>query len=183
MNFSNLHRTLRTTVGENLSSNMLKVKAASKLSHQIMTVFALTATIFACVFTSAAHAETARERAMHNTERLSTLLHGVVPDQMPVMVNEIANGKVQRFAPEQPVWIIDASAGTILYYQGNPGFAGQPASKLVDDSGVRFGQKAVDNAKNSKSSWLLLNLGGQKYPAYCSEWAPTVVCSLALSQK
>lgn len=183
MKLSKIHRSFDTTVGVNLSPNMSEVKAVSKLSHQMLAVFALTVTFLAMGFTSTAHAATARERAMHNTERISTLLHGVVPDQMPAMVNSIATGKVQRFAPEQPVWIIDASVGTILYYQGNPDFAGQPASKLVDDSGVRFGQKAVDSAKNSKASWLLLNLGGQKYPAYCSEWAPTVVCSLAVSQK
>ncbi|MBK3780142.1 hypothetical protein G3A43_07715 [Paraburkholderia aspalathi] len=184
MKFSTIYRTKGTTVSGNLSLNPSEVKASSKLTMQLLAVF-----VFAMLstgFSPAAHArasDDARVRAIRNTELLSTMMHGVLPEQMPVMVDNIATGKVQRFAPEQPVWIIDASTGTILYYQGNTGFAGQPASKLVDDNGVRFGQKAIDSAKNSKATWLTLHLGGQSYPAYCSEWAPTVVCSLAVPKK
>jgi hypothetical protein len=161
---------------------MFKVKAASKLSRQFMAVFALTATFFVSGFTSTAHAATARERAMHNAERISTLLHGVLPSQMAEMVKNISSGKVKTFAPEQPVWILQTDTGNILYYQGNADFAGQPASKLVDDNGVRFGQKALDSANNSKSTWLTLTLAGKKYPAFCSSWYPTIVCSLAMSK-
>ena len=182
MKFSNFHRTSGTPVGENLSSNMFKVKAASKLSQKLLAVFAMTAAIFASGYTASAHAMTARERAMHNTERISTLLHGVVLDQLPEMVKNISDGKVKRFAPEEPVWILRADTGAILYYQGNADFVGQPASKLIDDNGVRFGQKALDSANNSKSTWLTLTLAGKKYPAFCSSWYPTIVCSLALSQ-
>jgi hypothetical protein len=184
MKFSKIHRTKGTTVGGNLSLNTFEVKASSKLSRVLLGVFAIAALSSGLSTPAyATPAAIARERAIRNTELLSTSLHGVLESQMSAMVKNIASGKVRRFAPEQPIWIIDASAGTILYYQGNADFTGQPASKLVDDNGVRFGQKAIDSAKNSKATWLTLHLGGQKYPAYCSEWAPTVVCSLAVPQK
>jgi hypothetical protein len=142
----------------------------------------LLATLLTGSFTFA-HAESVRERCMHNAERLSVTLGQVIPSYVPNTVSLIADGKVKRFAPEEPVWILEMDQGTILYYQGQASFAGQPAEKLVDDNGQRFGKMALDKAKKSTSSWMSLQLGGQKYPAYCVAHSPLIVCSLAVAYK
>ena len=67
---------------------------------------------------------------------------------------------------------------TILYYQGQPDFAGKPVAQLVDDAGFRFGQKALEDGKHTRSGWLTLTLGGKRYSAYCNERYPTITCSL-----
>jgi hypothetical protein len=132
---------------------------------------------------TAAHADSVRERAMHNAERLSVTLGQVIPSYVQSTIAEIASGKVKRYAPEEPVWIMEMDQGTILYYQGQDGFTGQPADKLVDDNGQRFGQLALTKAKSSTSSWLTLKLGGQSYPAFCVSHDPLVICSLAVAYK
>jgi hypothetical protein len=124
----------------------------------------------------------ARERAMLNAQHLSVMIRSVVPERQGVMIENIATGKVKRYAPEQPVWILDVPTGPILYYQGQKSFVGQSASQLVDDSGQRFGQKALGDGKSPHDMWLALDLGGQTYPAYCSAHATTVVCSLGVSR-
>lgn len=147
-----------------------------KILRTSLTVFAISGFAFATILP--AHAEDARQRAMLNATGLSNMLQGVVAEKLLVVVDKIANGEIRRIAPEQPVWIMEVIDGTILYYQGQPSFVHQPAGKLVDDDGFRFGQKAIDNAKNSRSGWVRLNLGGKPYQAYCAARYPTVVCSL-----
>lgn len=148
----------------------------SKICHTVLTVSLASSVALATI--SPAHAEDARQRAMLNATGLSNMLQGVLADKLLVVVDKIAKGEIRRIAPEQPVWIMEVIDGTILYYQGQPSFVHQPAGKLVDDDGFRFGQKAIDNAKNSRSGWLRLNLGGKPYQAYCAARYPTVVCSL-----
>jgi len=179
MRYSNPNHTYGTPSTRNLSRNRFSVKAAV---NQFCTKMAL---VFSALVVGAGtvHAEDLNQRTMLNAAQLSTLLHGVVAEQLLRIVDGIASGKIKRLAPEQPVWILEIISGTILYYQGQPTFAQQPASKLVDDSGFRFGQKAVDNAKNSRDTWLSLKLGGQTYRAYCVATYPTVVCSLGTPAK
>lgn len=127
-----------------------------------------------------AFAQDAKELALENSTHLVTLLHAVMPPQLPTLLENVANGTVQRIAPNQPVWIMETIHQSILYYQGQPAFAGKQASQLVDDEGVRFGLQAIESAKRSKSRWVYLTLGGQKYHAYCASQYPLVVCSLAI---
>lgn len=124
------------------------------------------------------HAETENERAILNATRLSNYIHSTEPSLQHLMIKRIEKEEVQRIAPSHPVWIIDASEEIILYYQGQASFRGQPANRLVDDSGFRFGQRAVEMAHASRSTWMTLNLDGKEYSAYCASNAPTVVCSL-----
>lgn len=131
--------------------------------------------------TTLAQAEDANAKAIVNSTELLNFLSGVNPEAMPHILENIENGAVRRIAPSYPVWIIDSSTGTLLYYQGQKGFRGQAASRLVDDKGFRFGQRAVDMAKNSKSTWIKLVLASKDYKAYCASKAPFVVCSLVSS--
>ena len=127
-----------------------------------------------------ARAETPFDRAILNAGSITVKLHGVYPQVMRQAVQRIAEGKLPRLAPEQPIWIMESETGTILYYQGQPSFTDQPASKLIDDEGQRFGQVAIDRARESRSTWLSINLAGVYYRAYCKAQVPTVVCSLAI---
>jgi len=127
---------------------------------------------------SVAHAQDKNARAIRNSTRLTAFLDAVPIEQRPTILGKIANGDIARYAPELPVWIIDTDSGELLYYQGQPTFKGQSAGLLVDDAGLRFGQKALDNARASKSGWVRIALGGAGYSAYCHSKHPTVVCSL-----
>ncbi|WP_157643865.1 hypothetical protein [Burkholderia ubonensis] len=127
---------------------------------------------------TAAHAEDANATAIVNSTELLNFLSGVVPEAMTHILDNIQNGQVRRVAPNYPVWIIDSDNGTLLYYQGQKEFRGQSAGRLVDDTGFRFGQRALDMAKNSRSTWIKLQLAGKEYKAYCASKAPFVVCSL-----
>lgn len=129
-------------------------------------------------FTPAANAQDKNARAIQNSTRLTAFLDAVPAEYVMTIVDKIASGEIERFAPEQPVWIIDTSTGSLLYYQGQPSFKGQSASLLVDDGGIRFGQKALDNGRNSRSGWVNVALGGGAYTAYCHSKYPTIVCSL-----
>jgi hypothetical protein len=184
MKYSKFHRTTTgTTASSNLTLNVSRVKVAvNKLSRHLMGVFAVACAI-AAPLAHAGDPGEARVRAMRNAEQLSTLLHGVLPEQLKVMVDSIATGKVKRMAPEQPVWVLETISSSILYYQGQPGFAGQSADRLVDDNGQRFGLKALQNAKASRDTWMTVSMGGQNYPAYCVAQYPTVVCSLGVGRK
>lgn len=125
-----------------------------------------------------AQAEDAETRTMLNAIELMNAMNGLVPQGMPIMLRNLKEGRISRIAPEQPVWLLDAHNGVILYYQGQPSFSMQEASQLVDDAGQRFGQKAVDNARVSKPTWLTIKMAGQAYHAYCATRYPYVACSL-----
>lgn len=125
-----------------------------------------------------AHAEDANAAAIVNSTQLLNFISGVEPAAMTYILQNIENGEVRRVAPSYPVWIIDSSTGTLMYYQGQKSFRGQSATRLVDDKGFRFGQRALDMAKNSRSTWLRIELAGKEYKAYCASKAPFVVCSL-----
>ncbi|WP_157639905.1 hypothetical protein [Burkholderia ubonensis] len=127
---------------------------------------------------TAANAEDANAKAIVNSTELLNFLGAVDPDGLPHILENIQNGQVRRVAQNYPVWIIDSDKGTLLYYQGQKSFQGQSASRLVDDTGFRFGQRALDMAKNSRSTWVKLSLAGKEYKAYCASKAPFVVCSL-----
>lgn len=128
--------------------------------------------------TSAAHAEDDRTKAMRNATQIATMLDGVVPEKLHNVIENLETGKLKRIAPNQPIWILETVDGTILYYQGQPSFKGQPASKLVDEEGNRFGLKALEAARQSRSIWLRLKLGEGDYRAYCRAQEPIVACSL-----
>lgn len=130
------------------------------------------------VCTLGAQAETSKELAVQNATYLTTLLLAVDSAQASRMLAKISEGKIGRPAPDQPVWILNSEQGAILYYQGQPGFAGQPATALLDDDGMRFGLKAIERAKAARSGWLALKLGAKRYSAYCQAKTPFVVCSL-----
>lgn len=173
---------------QNLPSNSAIVKGLLKKCGHCLAIFspaavkrALQMALLAAWFgMPSAQAEDANALAMINATHLTNLLHGVPSSRAMVMVEQIAQNKVQRPAPNQPVWILDTPSGVILYYQGQPSFTNQPAAQLVDDQGIRFGQQALDNARNAKSGWLTITLGGTAYRAYCQARHPTVVCSLAV---
>lgn len=135
----------------------------------------------ASTLTLPAHAEDAQTRTMLNSTQLITLLDGVIPSGLPNILEQIRSGKVPRIAPQSPVWILETQGSSILYYQGQPSFTGQNATRLVDDNGSRFGQKALEQALHSRSTWLSLSLGGTTYKAYCASRAPYVVCSLLVA--
>lgn len=148
-----------------------------------MPVIAFLAIIGSSIGSTVHAAQDMRPRAVHNSERILTTLTGVLPAQVPTIIASLTSGSMRRFAAEEPVWILSSDTGIILYYQGNSSFVGKPASELVDDNGSRFGEKALDNAAKSRASWLMLNLGGAKYPAYCASQQPLIVCSLAVPNK
>lgn len=127
-----------------------------------------------------ARAESPQTRAMLNSTELINFLSGVVPEGLPTILENIQNNTVKRIAPNYPVWIIESEGGNILYYQGQKGFVGQSATRLVDDNGFRFGLRALEMARKSKGTWLNIKLGGAEYKAYCASKAPYVVCSLIL---
>ena len=164
----------------NIIANVICKPGSVKGTVNKISLYSLA--MFACASVTlapgAAHAQDAKARAIMNSTHLLSFVDGVIPEGIPAVMKAIESGQVQRLAPEYPVWIIDADKGTLLYYQGQPAFVGQAASRLVDDNGFRFGQRAFDNARNSRSSWVSLSLGGQSYSAYCATKAPFVVCSL-----
>lgn len=125
-------------------------------------------------------AETDSVRAMYNAQHVTNLLHGVSPQGLEILLDKIESGKIRRPAPDQPIWILDSETKTILYYQGQPAFKNQPADNLVDDQGQRFGTRALESAKASRSGWHNLMLGGANYSAFCQSKYPTVVCSLVV---
>lgn len=150
-----------------------------------MTLFrklALAITLFT-VGGSAAFAQSSSEdsltRSIRNSMHIMEHLHSVLPEHIGRALANVENGTLKRRAPEQPVWIVEVKTGSILYYQGEKTFKGQDASRLVDDKGSRFGERAVTLGKNSRSAWLSVVLGGATHQAYCKSQHPFVVCSLA----
>ncbi len=131
-----------------------------------------------CSVSTAAHAEDANTQAITNSTQLLNLVSGVVPSGLPRVLDGIHTGVVKRIAPSYPVWILESEQNSILYYQGQKAFAGQNATRLVDDNGLRFGLQALENAAKSRSTWLRMTLSGVEYRAYCASKAPFVVCSL-----
>lgn len=151
---------------------------SSKLTATFSRFFAAIALVGVLSHVSVSHAEDTSTKAMLNATQIATMLDGVVPDKLHNVIENLETGKLKRLAPDQPVWIIETIDGTILYYQGQPGFKGKPANLLVDDAGHRFGLKALDSARLSRSIWLTLKLGTGNYKAYCRAQEPVVVCSL-----
>ncbi|MBU9199979.1 hypothetical protein KTD31_01000 [Burkholderia multivorans] len=125
-----------------------------------------------------AHAEDARVLTMRNSVQLLNFLWGVIPQGLNQAVDLIQKGTMTRITPKNPVWVINTSDGTLLYYQGQKNFVGQKADRLVDDKGFRFGERALAMASNSHSTWVKLSLAGKDYAAYCAARQPFVVCTL-----
>lgn len=120
----------------------------------------------------------ATERAIENAQHITTLLHGVVLEEMPRMLDHIRNKTIPRLAPEQPVIIIDIVVDKVLFYEGRPDLTGTAASALKDGNGQSFGQKALGLGKASRSTWMSLGFNGTDYKVYCKSQFPTVVCSM-----
>ena len=127
-----------------------------------------------------AQEERQHERAMLNAGRIADQLVSVLPLYVPIVLDRIIKQELPRIDPLQPIWILDITTGTILYYQGKPDFTGQPASRLADETGVRFGQIALNNGLQGNSDWMKIQLGGNAYSAFCKVRDPFVVCSLIL---
>lgn len=160
-----------------LACNTAPVKrVAKKLQLFLVQVFAVTST--ALLMSATAHAQDAQTRAMMNSMAIINLLEGVVPEGLPNLLEQIRSGQVQRVAPKYPVWILETERHSILYYQGQPAFTGQNATRLVDDNGFRFGQRALEQALRTRNTWLTLVLSGATYKAYCAARPPYVACSL-----
>lgn len=119
-----------------------------------------------------------QEDAIMNATQIATMLDGVHPNFLHNVLRMIETGELKRIAPKHPVWILEIVDGTILYYQGQPEFKGKPANLLVDDTGNRFGMRAVNWGKDSLSRWVTLQLANQTFKAYCRTQQPFVVCSL-----
>jgi hypothetical protein len=175
----NQHLFKRLHTISNIIANVIcklgSVKAAPlKIARYSLAMFA----VASITLPSAAHAQDANARAIMNSTHLLTFVDGVIPEGIPNVLKSLENGEIERLEPTFPVWIISSDTGNVLYYQGQKSFAGQSASRLVDDVGFRFGLSALENARKSKSSWVTLSLGGAKYSAYCATRAPFVVCSL-----
>lgn len=165
-----------STMTANVSCKLASVKSASnKIARYLISLF-LFATFLSV--TEVAHAQDVMARAIMNSTQLLGFLDGVVPEALPNVVKAVDTGEIKRIDPKFPVWMLSSDSGEVLYYQGQKGFAGQAASRLVDDAGFRFGLRALDMARNSKSTWVKLQLAGQSYQAYCAARAPFVVCSL-----
>lgn len=128
----------------------------------------------------AAHAEDANERAIRNSQKVIEYLHSVPAPEIQRPLKAITEGSYRRSSPDQPMWIVEILSGTILYYQGQPEFANHPASRLIDDNGSRFGDRALSYGKASKSGWIRLALGGGSYQAFCKSQYPFVACTLAM---
>ena len=120
------------------------------------------------------------ERAMLNASRVADQLKGVLAPFVPHLLTRIVNNELPRIAPEQPIWVMDSVTAKILHYQGKPEYAGQAVSRLADESGVRFGQVAINSALQGNDGWVAMKLGGQNYRAFCKARDPFVVCSLAI---
>jgi len=128
---------------------------------------------------STAQAQTPMERVMLNSQHILNTLHGVNPNNFENLLSKVAGRQINRLAPELPVFIVEIVKGKVLLYEGQADLKGADAqSVLVDDTGSSFGKRAVDLGKSSRSGWLQLALGGQKYQTYCSTQYPFVVCSL-----
>lgn len=161
---------------ENVSCKLSCVKRAlNKISLYSMGVFAITALLLG---SAPARAQDVSARAIMNSTHLLNFVDGVLPEFMPQILQSIGAGGITRREPSMPVWIISSDTGQIMYYQGQKEFVGEAASRLVDDAGFRFGLRAVEYARNSRSAWVRLQLGGVGYNAYCATKAPFVVCSL-----
>ncbi len=127
-----------------------------------------------------AHAEGPTERAILNSTKLIEYLHTVEGQYVNLVLAKVESGEFRRLAPEQPVWVVEVISDTIVYYQGEPEFKGQPAGRLVDDKGTRFGDKALTYGKASRSGWIRMTLSGKSYQAYCKTQYPFVACTLAI---
>lgn len=166
---------MHSNIIANVSCKLRTVKGAlGKIVSYSMAIFAVASITLA----PAAHADDVNARAIVNSTHLLAFLDGVIPEGLPNVLKSLENGEISRHEPTFPVWVISSETGNVLYYQGQKAFTGQAASRLVDDAGFRFGLRALENARNSKSSWVKLTLGGQQYNAYCATKAPFVVCSL-----
>lgn len=149
-----------------------------KLTATFNRFFATAGVICLLAHASVAQAEDEKTKAMLNATQMATMLDGVLPEKMHNVIENLETGKLKRIAPNHPVWILETIDDTILYYQGQPSFKGQPANLLVDEAGIRFGLKAINAARQSRSTWLTLRLGSANYQAYCRAQEPIVACSL-----
>lgn len=117
-------------------------------------------------------------RAIQNSVHVLDYLSALFYTMVPVGIDNIEQGYFRRLEPNFPIWVLDSESGKILYYEGQPTFKYQPAEKLVDEAGQRFGLKAWDNAKRSRSKWQRVTLGGVSHDMYCAQKQPLAVCSL-----
>lgn len=177
----NQHNLLRdpglSSYGATVAMELAGVKRLVK-KIRLFTKGVFVAASFMLASMQLAHAEDARVRTMMNSVQLLNYLWGVIPEGLNQAVDLIQKGTFKRIAPNNPVWVINTADGSLLYYQGQKGFVGQKADRLVDDKGFRFGQRALSMANNSHSTWVKLSLSGKDYSAYCAARQPFVVCTL-----
>lgn len=149
-----------------------------KLTATFSRFFATAGAFCLLAHASVVQAEDEKTKAMLNATQIATMLDGVVPEKLHNVIEHLETGKLKRVAPNHPVWILETVDDTILYYQGQPSFKGQPANLLVDEAGNRFGLKAINAARQSRGIWLNLRLSAADYQAYCRAQEPIVACSL-----
>lgn len=129
---------------------------------------------------SARNISDAKALAMLNSNHILTLLQAIDPLASRDGLDKLAKGKFSLPAPDMPIWVMEYNSGTILYYQGQPTYSGQPVAKLVDEKGVRFGTQAMERAKQSKSSWVRVTLGGKEFDMFCGQRYPFGVCTVVM---
>lgn len=139
-------------------------------------------TVVAVLSASAQAAPVAKDeqyrRAIQNSVHVLDYLSSLFYTMVPVGIDNIEQGHFRRLEPNFPIWVLDSESGQILYYEGQPSFKYQPAEKLVDEAGQRFGLKAWENAQRSRSKWQRVTLGGVAHDMYCAQKQPLAVCSL-----
>ena len=118
------------------------------------------------------------ERAMLNSREVLNALHSVHPKAIQSILESVAERKINRVAPEYPVFIVEILEGKVLMFEGLPGMSGKLAAELVDDDNQAYGAVALNFGKASRSGWVNMKLQGQPYRSYCASMYPFVACSL-----
>ena len=150
------------------------------MNHSLAKIVA-TAAFIAATAAPAAQAQNIsndQTLAMLNSSSILNYLSGLHPSIVNLGLENIEKRLLKRNAPEFPIWILESSTSTIMYYEGQPSFAGQPAAKLIDEDGQRFGVKALESATNSRAGWQRIKLGGVVHQMFCGQKYPFAVCTL-----
>ena len=150
------------------------------MNHPLAKIVAAVALIAAIVSPAAQAQNISNDQtlAMLNSSTILNYLSGIHPSIVNLGLENIEKRLVKRNAPEFPIWILESSTSTILYYEGQPSFAGKPAGKLIDEDGQRFGVKALESSTKSRSGWQRIKLGGVVHQMFCGQKYPFAVCTL-----
>lgn len=119
-----------------------------------------------------------RTMAQLNSAHLLNYLTSLEANRALGGVEVIAKRLINRPAENFPVWIGETVTGAILFYEGKSEFKGEPAEKLIDDTGSRFGLKAMEKARSYQSGWQRITLNGIVYEMYCGHQEIFLVCSV-----